>query len=135
MIHGLKDGLQGCDAAALQGSCKAPDGGATGVSLAACRRAWRIRTGRCIGCPGEGLNSHLHTVTDGQGRPIRMLLTARQRHDTVGAMMLLARLPVAKRLLADAGHDADWFQEGRQARGIEAYMKRRHKIREPIGVS
>lgn len=60
----------------------------------------------------------LHTVCDGQGRPIVMLLTQGQMSDHKGAVLLLSRLPQAKELLADKGYDSDWFRHALATRGI-----------------
>nr|WP_281825145.1 IS5 family transposase [Sphingobium sp. BS19] len=73
---------------------------------------------RCIGRTKGGLNSKLHTVCDGQGRPIVMLLTEGQMSDHKGAVLLFSRLPQAKELLADKGYDSDWFRHALASRGI-----------------
>ena len=74
--------------------------------------------GRLIGRTKGGMNSKLHTVTDAMGRPLRMLLTAGQRSDYIGARALLDGLPPAKHMLADRGYDADWYREALENRGI-----------------
>lgn len=48
---------------------------------------------RHIGRTKGGLNSKLHAVCDGQGRPVRLHLTAGQVSDFKGADVLLADLP------------------------------------------
>ena len=65
--------------------------------------------------------------------------------DYNGARLIVDALPPAKRLLADRGYDADWFQEALQDKGIEpcipprknrkrkieydtALYKQRHKV-------
>jgi hypothetical protein len=53
-----------------------------------------------------GLNSKLHAVCDGLGRPIMMMLTEGQMSDHNGAFLLLSALPRAKELLADTEHRA-----------------------------
>ena len=58
-------------------------------------------------------------MTDGQGRPILLALTAGQASDYKGARALVDKLPRAKELLGDRGYDADWFREALQDRGIE----------------
>jgi len=64
------------------------------------------------------LNSKLHAVCDGLGRPIIMLLTEGQMSDHKGARLLLCALPNAKQLLGDKGYDSDWFREALIERGI-----------------
>jgi putative transposase len=63
------------------------------------------------------LNSKLHAVCDGLGRPIIMLLTEGQMSDHKGARLLLRALPNAKEL-GDKGYDSDWFRTALVERGI-----------------
>ncbi|MBX9665325.1 IS5 family transposase [Novosphingobium sp.] len=65
-----------------------------------------------------GLNSKLHTVCDGQGRPIVRLLTEGQMSDHKGAALLSSQPPKAKELLADKGYNSDWFRHAPARRGI-----------------
>jgi transposase len=64
------------------------------------------------------LNSKLHAVCDGLGRPIMMLLTEGQMSDHKGAFLLFESLPNAKELLGDKGYDSDWFRQALTQRGI-----------------
>jgi len=64
------------------------------------------------------LNSKLHAVCDGKGRPIAMLLTEGQMSDHKGAVLLFDALPRARELLGDKGYDSDWFRAALTARGI-----------------
>jgi transposase len=64
------------------------------------------------------LNSKLHAVCDGAGKPIALLLTAGQESDYKGAKRLLHSLPRAKELIADRGYDADWFLAALVKKGI-----------------
>ncbi|HEY8622402.1 MAG TPA: IS5 family transposase [Casimicrobiaceae bacterium] len=73
---------------------------------------------RRIGRTKGGLNSKLHAVCDGQGRPLVMLLSEGQMSDYKGAAMMLAALPKAKAMLGDRGYDADWFRNALTERGI-----------------
>ncbi|WP_247882102.1 IS5 family transposase [Brucella intermedia] len=74
---------------------------------------------RRIGRTKGGLNSKLHTVCDGEGRPIIMLLSEGQMSDHKGARLVLNVLPTAKTLIADRGYDSKSFREALQAKGIE----------------
>src|SRR5271169_6889072 len=58
---------------------------------------------RRIGRTKGGLNSKLHVVCDGQGRPLIMLLSEGQMSDYKGAALMLPALPRAKELLGDKG--------------------------------
>ena len=64
------------------------------------------------------MNSKLHAVCDGEGRPIVMMLTEGQMSDHKGAVLLFDALPCAKELLGDKGYDSDWFRAALTARGI-----------------
>ena len=74
---------------------------------------------RRIGRTKGGLNSKLHTVCDGHGRPIIMLLSEGQMSDHKGARLVLDALPPASCMIADRGYDSTWFREELAARGIE----------------
>ena len=65
------------------------------------------------------MNSKLHTVCDGDGRPIILLLSEGQMSDHKGARLVLDALPPASHLIADRGYDSAWFREELDARGIE----------------
>lgn len=65
-----------------------------------------------------GLNSKLHAVCDGTGKPVRLLLTAGQTSDYTGARHFLPRLPQAQQLIADRGYDADWLVAALKKKGI-----------------
>ena len=54
------------------------------------------------------MNTKLHAVTDANGRPISLFVTAGQVSDYTGAAALLDSLPKAQWLLGDRGYDADW---------------------------
>src|SRR5580658_1460553 len=73
---------------------------------------------RRIGRTKGGLNSKLHAVCDGNGRPLVMLLSEGQMSDYKGAALMLSAMPKAKQLLADKGYDADWFRAALAKRRI-----------------
>jgi transposase len=64
------------------------------------------------------LNSKLHAVCDGLGRPLIMVLSEGQMSDYKGAALMIDAFPKAKALLGDKGYDADWFRQALTARGI-----------------
>ncbi|QPI73710.1 transposase [Sphingobium sp. Cam5-1] len=66
---------------------------------------------RRIGRTKGGLNSKLHAVCDGKGRPLVMLPSEGQMSDYKGAALMLDALLRAKALLGDRGYDADWFRK------------------------
>ncbi len=64
------------------------------------------------------MNSKLHVVCDGLGRPLIMLLSEGQMSDYKGAALMIDAFPKAKTLLGDKGYDADWFRQALTERGI-----------------
>ncbi len=74
---------------------------------------------RRIGRTKGGLNSKLHTVCDGDGRPIIMVLSEGQMSDHKGARLVLDNLPAASCMIADRGYDSTWFREELAAKGIQ----------------
>lgn len=84
-----------------------------------CEPAQKGDVPRRIGRTKGGLNSKLHTVCDGDGRPIILLLSEGQMSDHKGARLVLGALPPASYLIADRGYDSTWFREELEARGIE----------------
>ena len=96
------------------------------------------------------MNSKLHAVCDGYGRPVAMMLTEGQMNDHKGAALLLPVLPPAGELLGDRGYDSDGFREGLRDRGIrpcipptrnrkvpltydKALYRQRHRIENAFG--
>ena len=96
------------------------------------------------------MNSKLHAVCDGEGRPIILLLSEGQMSDHKGAFLLLEALPKAKELLGDKGYDSNWFRAALTERGIapcipprsnrkvqidydKQLYKQRHKIENVFG--
>ena len=87
---------------------------------------------RRIGRTKGGLNSKLHVVCDGQGRPLIMLLSDGQMSDYKGAALMLKALPRAKELLGDKGYDADWFRHALAERGMTACIPSKSNRKAPI---
>jgi len=78
------------------------------------------------------LNSKLHAVCDGEGRPIILLLSEGQMSDYKGAALMIDALPKAKELLGDKGYDADWFRQALTRRGIEPCIPSRTNRKRPL---
>ena len=87
---------------------------------------------RCIGRTRGGLNSKLHAVCDGDGKPIVLLLTAGQVSDYFGADTVLPTLPDAGTLIADKGYDSDKLRKALAERGIKPCIPGRANRKEPI---
>jgi transposase len=88
--------------------------------------------GRLIGRTKGGMNTKLHAVTDANGRPISLFMTAGQVSDYTGAAALLDSLPRAQWLLGDRGYDPDWFRDALEAKGITPCIPGRKTRTEPI---
>ena len=58
-------------------------------------------------------------------------LSAGQMSDARGALALLGDLPATRVLLADKGHDADWFREALRDKGIASCIPARRGRRNP----
>ena len=96
------------------------------------------------------MNSKLHAVCNGEGKPVLLFLSSGQTSDYKGAAQFLNVLPKAKELLADRGYDADWFRKALLEKGItpcipfrktrklsveydKELYKQRHKIENMFG--
>ena len=64
------------------------------------------------------MNSKLHAVCDGHGRPVLLLLTEGQVSDCKGAAILQHLLPEDGIFLADGRYDVAWLRESLKARGM-----------------
>lgn len=78
------------------------------------------------------MNSKLHVVCDGAGKPLVMLLTEGQMSDHKGARLMLKALPKAKAMIADRGYDSDWFRAALAARGTEPCIPPTRSRRKPL---
>ena len=59
-------------------------------------------------------------------------MTAGQVSDYTSAAALLSNLPEAEWLLADRGHDADWYREALQDKGITPCIPGRKSRGKPV---
>lgn len=70
---------------------------------------------RAIGASRGGRNTKIHLIADAHGRPKVFALTGGERHDSVPAPAMLARLHAHLRVIADAAYDSaplrDWLAE------------------------
>jgi transposase len=78
------------------------------------------------------LNSKLHAVCDGQGRPILMLLTEGQASDHRGAALMLPHLPPARELIGDRGYDSGRFRLALQNKDISPCIPSTRSRKMPI---
>ena len=72
--------------------------------------------GRSLG----GLTTKIHAVVDALGRPMRLMLTAGQVHDSHGARTLLVDLDSGTVVLGDKAYDANWIRAQIRSQGAVA---------------
>jgi hypothetical protein len=87
---------------------------------------------RRIGRTKGGLNSKLHAVYDGDGKPLILLLTEGQISDYRGAAIMPPALPNADRLITDRGYDSDWFRNALVEQDIPPCIPGRKNRKTPI---
>jgi transposase len=76
---------------------------------------------QALGRSRGGFSTKIHIAVDALGNPLRLLLTAGQRHDSPQAGALIEGYePLA--LIADKGYDSGPLIESIRARGIEAVI-------------
>ena len=78
------------------------------------------------------MNSKLHAICDGQGRPVVMMLSEGQMNDQKGAGLLAPLLPPARELIADRGYDSNPFRAALAERGITACIPSKKNRKLPI---
>jgi transposase len=78
------------------------------------------------------LNSKLHAVCDGNGKPLILLLSEGQVSDYRGAASVLPALPGARVMIADKGYDSDWFRQALTSLGIEPCIPGRSGRKRPV---
>ena len=77
-----------------------------------------------LGRSRGGLSTKIHLAADGQGRPLRFVLTGGQRNDITQARALLAGFS-PRYVLADKGYDSRELVEMIRAQGAEPVIPSR----------
>lgn len=82
---------------------------------------WRKRGAflHAIGRSKGGRTTKIHTVTDGMGRPVVMVLTPGNTSDYKPARQCLEAMPPSKYVIADKGYDSDALRDWLKERGTE----------------
>jgi transposase len=89
-----------------------------------CRRCVKKSGGQAsqaLGRSRGGFSTKIHIAVDALGNPLRLLLTAGQRHDSPQAAHLIEGYE-PEALIADKGYDADALLKAATALGIEAVI-------------
>lgn len=76
---------------------------------------------QALGRSRGGFSTKIHIAVDALGNPLRLLLTAGQRHDSPQAAALIEDF-MPKALIADRGYDSDALIESVTTQGIEAVI-------------
>ncbi|MFE0928958.1 IS5 family transposase [Streptomyces mutabilis] len=103
------------------------------------------RNDHALGRSRGGLTTKVHLACDGKGRPLALLVTPGQRHDSVCARILLERIRVPRsgfgrprcrpdQVIADKAYSSRGFRAYLRRRGIahtipEKADQRRHRLR------
>ena len=87
---------------------------------------WRLKKsggqeGQALGSSRGGFSTKIHIAVDALGNPLRLILTAGQRHDSPQAAALIEGFE-PQALIADKGYDADALIEALAAKSIEAVI-------------
>ena len=86
-----------------------------------CGRRAKKQGAQALGRSRGGFSCKLHLTVDGLGNPLRVRLTAGQRHDSTEASALLDGFAF-ERVIADRGYAAAAFVASVEARGCEAVI-------------
>jgi transposase len=76
---------------------------------------------QALGRSRGGFSTKIHIAVDALGNPLRLLLTAGQRHDSPQAKALIEDFE-PQALIADKGYDSDALIEAVTNKGIEAVI-------------
>lgn len=132
LLHVLRNGLRWQDAPAIHGPHRGKPEKKGGAAPGDRAQFEGRKTIHEIVFPRTGgLNPKLHMMSDWRGRPLTFFLSPVQMSDAKGALVFLAELPPAKRVLGDKGYDADWLRNELKARGLRVCIPARSKRRHP----
>lgn len=85
---------------------------------------------QAMGRTKGGLNTKLHAVVDGRGRPVALLLGAGQEADIARAQETVGEIACGQ-LVGDKGYDSDPFRQWLRARSIKPCIPPRSNRRHP----
>src|SRR5208282_332796 len=95
-------------------------------------RAAKKGDSRSIGTSRGGRNTKIHLIADTHGRPRVIALTGGERHDSVPAQAMLARLPPDLRVIADAAYDSAELRQWLADRGSRVIIPNRKNRKQPF---
>jgi transposase len=101
----------------------------------------RLQSGKTGGAPRRigrtkgGLNSKLHALCDGIGRPLVLCLSEGQLSDHIGVKLIYPAMSNAKVLIGHKGYDSDELRDALNARKIKACIPPRSNRTAPRSYS
>ena len=98
-------------------------------------RRWRFKKSggqeaQALGRSRGGFSTKIHIAVDALGNPLRLILTAGQRHDSPQAAHLIEDYE-PQALIADKGYDSDSLIEAITAKGIKVVIPPKKNRLEP----
>lgn len=85
---------------------------------------------QALGRSRGGFSTKIHVTTDALGNPLRLALTAGQRHDMIKAHDLIVDLAF-ERIIADRSYSAKDFRDQIVADGMEAVIPPKRNAKQP----
>jgi transposase len=85
---------------------------------------------QALGRSRGGFSTKIHVTTDGLGNPLRLALTAGQRHDMLKARDMIVDLAFA-RVIADRSYSAQDFRRQIIAAGMEPVIPPKRNAKQP----
>ena len=87
------------------------------------------QTEQALGRSRGGFSTKIHITVDGLGNPLRLCLTAGQRHDITQALVLVDGFDF-ERLIADRGYASQDFVDWLTEHGIEIVIPSHQRAKE-----
>lgn len=78
------------------------------------------------------MNTKLHAICDGQGRPLSLFFAAGQVSDYIGARALRSSLPQVDWLFGNRGYDVRWSRDELEVKGIRACISATKQHNRPV---
>ncbi|MEP7457501.1 IS5 family transposase [Phyllobacterium sp. SB3] len=89
----------------------------------------------CMGRSRGGLTTKIHAVVDAEGRPVELMLTAGQAHDSKMAEPMLGNIGRGTILLADRAYDTDALRALAKAKGAWANIPAKRNRKDTFSFS
>jgi transposase len=87
---------------------------------------------RCLGRIRGGLTTKIHALTDGEGLPVKFVITPGNTHDIQAAAELLTDIRKGQMVLGDKAYDANWLKDSVAEQGSGANIPPKTLRKSPI---